>query len=272
MGKRKEIILLFFVFLTVLFNISAHGSAEEAFAQNLFKNKEYKSAVLEYERLIFHFPDSAHQPLWYYRLGLCKANQAEYGRAMNDLSLVAHDSPWADSARLLAAECALHLDNPVQADSILKGVMLEKSPLIKGYANFLLEEYKSVKEHYKSVDQDNPYFYKIKTISFIADSILKFKNKHYLPAGFLSLVPGLGHVYTKQYGDGLFSAIMVGLFGACTAYYHYHDAKERVIVFGTLTGLFYTGSIYGALVSVKLFNQKGRERLKDRARKVYKEQ
>ncbi len=78
-----------------------------------------------------------------------------------------------------------------------------------------------------------------------------------LLAGVLStVVPGLGKVYTENYSDGFFAALLTGLFG----YIAYTDFKAdhniRGWIFTGVAAFFYTGNIYGSMASAQIYNAK----------------
>ncbi len=76
-------------------------------------------------------------------------------------------------------------------------------------------------------------------------------------AGILAaIVPGLGKVYTENYSDGFFAALLTGLFG----YIAYTDFKAdhnvRGWIFTGVSAFFYTGNIYGSAASAQIYNAK----------------
>jgi hypothetical protein len=78
-----------------------------------------------------------------------------------------------------------------------------------------------------------------------------------LLAGILStVIPGLGKVYTENYTDAVFAALLTGLFG----YIAYTDFKAdhhvRGWIFTGVAGFFYTGNIYGSAASAQIYNAK----------------
>ena len=82
-----------------------------------------------------------------------------------------------------------------------------------------------------------------------------------LAAGLSALLPGLGRVYTRQYGVAAESLLVCGGFAAVTAenWKKYGATNWRTLVFGTLGSLFYLGNIYGSYISVELYNDRMRE-------------
>lgn len=78
-----------------------------------------------------------------------------------------------------------------------------------------------------------------------------------LLAGIMSaIIPGSGKVYTENYTDGLFAAILTGVFG----YIAYTDFKAdhdlRGWIFTGVSAFFYTGNIYGTIASAQIYNAK----------------
>jgi hypothetical protein len=149
---------------------------------------------------------------------------------------------------------------------------LEKGPLIQGYAAFLQEEYPKARQLLLAMPESSPYALKARRIAALTDSINTVKPKHYLPAGILSLAPGMGHLYTKRYGDALFSFTVIGAFSGMAAYYYHAEAVTRGRAAAALGGIFYCSSIYGALVSVKLYNKELREKHRRNAKHFFEEQ
>jgi len=82
------------------------------------------------------------------------------------------------------------------------------------------------------------------------------KTKSPLFAGILSaIVPGLGRVYTGDYGDAAASLLLTGIFGYLT-YSNFRDGyMQRGFIFGLITAFFQGGNIYGSVVSASLYNQ-----------------
>jgi|GEM_PF-658622 len=81
-----------------------------------------------------------------------------------------------------------------------------------------------------------------------------------LAAGLSALVPGLGRVYTRQYGAAAESLLVCGGFAAITIEnYRHYGPIWSTILFGTLGSLFYLGNIYGSYLSVEVYNDRMRE-------------
>ncbi len=82
----------------------------------------------------------------------------------------------------------------------------------------------------------------------------------WVAAGLSALVPGLGRVYTHQYGVAVESLLVCGGFAAITVEnYRHYGPIWSTILFGTLGSLFYLGNIYGSYLSVELYNERMRD-------------
>ncbi len=76
-------------------------------------------------------------------------------------------------------------------------------------------------------------------------------------AGILStIVPGLGKVYTQNYSDGFFAALLTGLFGYIAYTDFKADHQVRGWIFTGVAALFYAGNIYGSAASAQIYNAK----------------
>ncbi len=78
-----------------------------------------------------------------------------------------------------------------------------------------------------------------------------------LSAGILSaVIPGLGKVYTENYTDALFAALLTGVFGYIAYTDFKADHQTRAWIFTGVTAFFYAGNIYGSSASAQIYNAK----------------
>jgi tetratricopeptide (TPR) repeat protein len=95
------------------------------------------------------------------------------------------------------------------------------------------------------------------------------RTKNPTEAALLSaILPGLGKIYTGEYGDGITSFIATGLSTFLAVSNFQSDHKFRGWLFTGLAVFFYGGNIYGSAVSAQLFNARFRIEL-DRNMKTY---
>lgn len=99
---------------------------------------------------------------------------------------------------------------------------------------------------------------------FIAENCAKLNSLEYkspLTAGiFSAIIPGSGKIYTHNYSDGIMSFLLTALFG----YLAYDNFKAnhdfRGGLFAAIGTFFYAGSIYGSIISAKIFNKEAKEK------------
>lgn len=83
-------------------------------------------------------------------------------------------------------------------------------------------------------------------------------HKNPILAGSLStILPGTGKMYCKRYADGFYSLFIVGVTG-WMAYDSLHRGgvdSAKGWFFGTLSGIFYLGNVYGSAVAAQIYNR-----------------
>ncbi len=99
---------------------------------------------------------------------------------------------------------------------------------------------------------------------FVNDLIIKKKYPDYKSptvAGILSVIPGAGKVYTKNYTDGLTSFLLTGLF-TFLAYDNFRNSHHfRGYIFSFAATGFYLGNIYGSIISAYRYNRNYDEKI-----------
>jgi hypothetical protein len=263
MGARYTLIFALLA-LQVLFAAEPDGS----FAGRLFDNKEYGWAQLEYERLLFAFPDSSAAPLWRYRSGRSFMMLGRFDRAVAGFSAVRESDSLSDSARLQGAVCAMRLNMADTARQLLSSCRLDYSKVLGAYLDFRARRYSVALDSLKKIPVASPDAFKAKALEKAVSDASNFRKKHYGPALCLSLIPGLGHLYAGRKGDAAMSAMTVTTGALITGYYAYHQSMPRAWTAGTITGLFYAGSMYGAVVSVKIYNRSAARHNRELAERI----
>lgn len=248
--------------------VAVSGQEDQNFANHLLDKKEYQWAYLEYERLLCAYPDSGAAGVWRYRGALSLMRLGRFEQALGQISAATGPNVPADSARLHAAYCALRLNQPAAAAPFLDSCRLDYSRILRAWLDFSAHRYAVALDTLKEVPALSADAFKARVFEQAIRDAQSFRKKHYVPALALSLVPGLGHVYAGRKGDGLMSALVVATGGLIAGYYAYHDSRPRAYAAGTITGLFYAGSIYGAAVSVKLHNRDGVRRSREAAERI----
>ena len=246
----------------------AASDAQGLFADGLYDKGEYGWAYLEYERLIFAHPDDDNLPLWKYRSGKCLMLTKRYDQAVALFSAITPTDRFGDSASLQASLCELQLKRNNAAASHLVSCRLDYAKIVRGYIGLLSSNYASAIDTLKTVADASPDAFKAHALEKVVVDASGFKKKHYAPALALSIIPGLGHLYCGDKGDAAMTAITVATGALVTGYYAYHKSRPRTIAAGTVTGLFYLGGMYGAAMSVKIYNRKVIREQRDIAERI----
>ena len=90
------------------------------------------------------------------------------------------------------------------------------------------------------------------------ENCIQEKQKSPVVAGSLSIVPGLGKMYTGRIKDGVFAFGFVSILGYLTYESLTKHAYASGVVWSVVFGSFYLGNIYGGIDSAKNFNLKYR--------------
>jgi hypothetical protein len=140
--------------------------------------------------------------------------------------------------------------------------------VIGAYLDFSVRQYAAALDTLKTVPIGSADAFKARALEKAVAEASTFRKKQYAPALCLSLIPGLGHLYTGRRGDAAMSAITITTGAGIAGYYAYHQSRMRAYAAGAATGLFYAGSIYGAAVSVKIYNRSARNRIRETAERI----
>ena len=185
----------------------------------------------------------------------------ELEAANSYLAAVPQESPFYDKAFFYSNAVSAHMGDYDSATSRLqdysgpyaelKGVQLAGLALLRDDP----EAFKAAAGAFSYSD------YALETAERDMDEIFHVryetpKKSPWLAAGASALVPGLGKIYAGQLGEGISSFLVTGAMGAITAEHWIKDGPGdwKTIVPAVLTGILYIGNIYGAYMSVSIYN------------------
>lgn len=69
-----------------------------------------------------------------------------------------------------------------------------------------------------------------------------------------SILPGSGRIYAGRVGDGIFSMITFFTSTYLTYKYYKEDNFPLTVLFGGVSGIFYSGNIFGTYISIGIYN------------------
>jgi hypothetical protein len=116
---------------------------------------------------------------------------------------------------------------------------------------------------FDDVDKNSIHLFGSEGSEFLLDNLVERvdpSTKSPLFAGILSaIVPGLGRVYTGDYGDAAASLFITSIF-AYLAYSNFFDGHyQRAWIFTGIAAFFQGGNIYGSVAAAKIYNESQRE-------------
>jgi hypothetical protein len=265
----KYRVVLFF--LSVIINSTIHGQDVKdsisvqndiAFASHLVKSEQFEDAIffinkIEHEKRMISYSDSLN-----YMKGWAFYNLKQLDSSAFFLLQVSDNSFMQQKSHFFAAYNNLFLGNKIQAEEILKHITLRDSQLIElrhlelagmELLNRDISNYKEISRkfsynRYSLLEAEN-------SLDKLCAKYESFKPKSVVLAGIMSaVIPGSGKMYSGRIGEGV-SALLSNAILAGITIENYRKAGPKnfkTIFFGTLFTIFYTGNIYGSMVSVQV--------------------
>jgi tetratricopeptide (TPR) repeat protein len=224
--------------------------SRKIFADHLYCSGDYLRAIDEYNIYIKSFPDDTAE----FKIALALANIGKTEEADRKLSALWENSPFREYS---LSERMRILINNREYEKAREIFSSDDSLTITD------RKIRNITYLYASMDSlPSPPFIllpyngeEIKGISGLLDQKTALPQKNPLLAGFLSaMVPGLGKIYTEEYGDAFFAAAVTGIFGYLAYSNFKADHKFRGFLFTGITAWFYGGNVYGSAVSANIYN------------------
>lgn len=227
------------------------------YANHLRASKQYQSAALEYERvLFFKTQDTLIQQ--YLLDSYFRASRYEVGLARTQ-QLYPSTEAMPASLAFTYGKLLLRNGNHLQLSGFLSRNQQLESPnkALLQIGNALItrdwDQAQTTYQTYQSIPQIS------NTYGSLIERSQNLSSKRPLVAMSLSMVvPGLGKVYTNQWKDGIISLITVGSF-AYTAWRSYNRNGFENPFFWLYGGIalgFYGGNLYGSWQSALRYNEK----------------
>jgi TolA-binding protein len=236
------------------------------FAGYLFSNQEYANAISEYERFIYFFPKDVRIEPAMFRIGMAHFKSKRFQQAVNAFKTLIEKYGQTDlgiKSYLMISESYAKLN--AFDDAIIN---LHNLITITGDANIQDEAYYRIgwfyiemaswgkaKNYFSKISAPNKDTYRLKRLAVDLGREKMIPQKNPGLAGFLSVIPGAGFLYTERYQDALIAFLINGalMYAAYEAFDNDNDALGGIITlveFG-----FYTGNIYGAVSSAHKYNR-----------------
>jgi len=238
------------------------------FAEYLHEEKDYLRAAGEYQRYLFYSQEKADSTL--YKLALCYRLSGKMDKSIAVFQKILTEYPQSDistSASYQIGYSYFLMGQHGDAISYLRKTAIEEEKERWKFEHLVGLNYLQQKRW----DDANRLFDSLALMNVDENSKAAAINlrryaeegKH-LPrknrflAGFLSaILPGSGKIYTGRAYDGLYSSVIIGLTG-WQAYDGFRRGGADSLkgwFFGTLSGVFYLGNVYGSVLSAQIYNQ-----------------
>jgi TM2 domain-containing membrane protein YozV len=239
-----------------------------AFANHLYVQQDFLRASDEYERYLFYFPHSSNADTMQYRIALCHQQRTAFSAAINAWNKMM--ALYPRSALNRRAQLQIGYTCMLASDYISTTQYLSEhlSPhddtynegqMLIGWSLLKQKQWNSVEDfakQWESGSDDTTYHEEVKTLrQFAANSQTIPRRSPFAAAAFSAVVPGLGKIYTGQYGDGITAFVLTGIFGFLTYDSYRTDHDVRAGIFAGITLFFYGGNIYGSYIAAQVYNR-----------------
>ncbi|MBW1841439.1 MAG: tetratricopeptide repeat protein [Deltaproteobacteria bacterium] len=261
------------VFLLLPFGQTATGSVLEIdadmqfkFAEDAFDDADYATAVAEYKRFVYFFPEDKRVERAGYKIGLSYFKGRRYTAAIDSFEAVIKKYGETDLSRksyFLISDSYVELKDFGPAVINLKNLItVTEDPDVKdeayyrtGWIHLETESWEKARLAFQKISEQNRNRYLLERLSDELDNLDSISKKDPALAGILSVVPGAGYLYCERYRDALIAFLVNGalIFAAYESFDNDHDALGGIL---TVVGLgFYAGNIYGAVNSAHKYNR-----------------
>ena len=228
----------------------------KAFADYLFCEKDYLRASEEYEAVN---RDNQKDSIKY-KIGLCFLKMNEYEKAKDHFFLLKNSSLGEESGLLMLKIAFLQNDGnnessePSFKKEEYKTASLRLTTAIKIKERITqtnLISLRNILDENDNVDFDNIFLNKE-----------RWQRKSPFASALLSaMIPGAGKIYTNNYGDGITSFLVTGLFTFLTYDNFRAHHNTRGWIFAGTAAFFNIGNVYGSYISARNYNLEKEEEL-----------
>jgi tetratricopeptide (TPR) repeat protein len=239
------------------------------FAEYLYQEGDYVRSAKEYERYLRNSPQEVDETL--FRIGLCYRHAGDAQKAIDFFQRITKEYPQSDfkfSANYQISYTYFlsgqYKESIGYIEQVLKETEGEKRQKLETLLalNYLNQrQWRSASNLLDSVKmplEDKVTENIILELKDRSQEGINLKPKSRLLASLMSaILPGTGKIYSKQFGNGIFSLVLVGTTGllAWDGFRENGIHSVRGWIFGSLCSIFYTGNIYGSGISALAYNR-----------------
>jgi tetratricopeptide (TPR) repeat protein len=245
-------------------NSHSQNQSSLSFADKLFDQTEYYRAITEYERALYFDCKNINDSIYcYYQIIKSYYRGKEFDNAVSFIrsnrSQIDKNLEIATKLNYYTGICYLKLEMPsFSLYYFEKDSSYAKSKLFSGISHLYLHNWECAQTKFLSVlNSDDTEVAKIAGIMLeYCNGGRKTGRKNPYLAGSLSIIPGLGYLYTKHYQSAL-SAFTLNLLLFGSSYeFQYRGYKVVSITALAFAIAWYIGNIFGSVSSANRLNEK----------------
>lgn len=240
------------------------------FARELELREEYDSAIIEYKRLLSYYPQSNYRINSLFAIFNILYTTEEYLDSIHwGEKLLREDinETMELTIRYYISINYLRLGNYRKTREFLKKIrsknldqnLEDKTYLVEGLTYAFEENWAMAENYFERIDSSSKYYQTGLRFVQLAKEGPKLDLKNPKKAGYLSIVPGLGYIYTGRKKTAVSSFLVNGLLFAGTYKAFENDNKALGTLLGSFSIGFYAGNIYGSYQTAKSSNQQVKE-------------
>ena len=242
-----------------------------SFANGLMMEGHSSQAIVEYKRLLKYYPQTALVRPVSLSIFRCLIRTGEYLEAIHwgqQLIAGSDSSYYQREIGLGIGTCFLTLGNFGAALDYLQRMNVQSDTEIEAERNFLSSvaysnqlKWRRAKAHFQKIPPESKWFDRAERSIYLCDLGMNTRPKSPAVAGILSIVPGLGYLYSGFEQTALSAFVVNTLFfwGTYEAFDRGNDGVGSLLTILSLG--WYSGGIYGSIACAKRRNDYENRRL-----------
>ena len=237
------------------------------FADHLKNDGDYIRAASEYQRYLFLSKDSCNnKDSINFLIGRCYQKANNFGLARKYFNYTYQSLYFTENVKYQQAVILIQQGNYLESihylDSSLQTIKIDsvknKMNLLKSINYIYLHKWQDANKLINNIEINSNNRACMQPISDIVQKSKSLKYKSPLLAGiFSTIIPGSGKLYVGRGQDAIYSFLLAGLcsWQSYEGFSKYGIRSFKGWAYFTIGAVFYTGNIYGSIVSAKVYNQ-----------------
>lgn len=236
-----------------------------SYATTLHHEGNYKAAVIEFRRILMYYPETQLRLPVTKSISYCFFNDGLYLDAVSwaqDVNKNENIEPIEkDEMNYLIGLSYFHVKNYSLARNYFdqlasQAEYKDQSVLMTGIAHAREMNWAKAENTFSTIDSSSSLFPKAQELKLLAQNGNRIKFKSTTTAGVLSIVPGLGYLYDGYPQTALSAFLVNSLFIWGTHQAFENNNQGLGYVMAILSFGWYTGNIYGSVVTAQRKNLK----------------